>query len=192
MKHVIKWIGNIGFAVGLILVAFLLFSVIQSKLVNGPPTIAGHQMYIVIGGSMSPSFEAGALAILKPVNPETIKVGDVVTYKGTASDTATTHRVVDITKNDGAISFTTRGDANDVDDPSLLDSSQIVGKVVFTVPYLGKLLNFSQSKMGLVALIIIPGVILIIFEIFSMIKTVKKMKAEKMSKNPKVISNTME
>lgn len=193
MKNILKWIGNIGFTIGLILVAFLLFSVIQSKIVNGPPTIGGHQMYIVIGGSMSPTFEAGSLAIIKSTPPESIKVGDVVTYKGVASEAATTHRVVDIVRSNGAISFVTRGDANDVDDPSLLDSSQLVGRVVFTVPYLGKILSFSQSRMGLVALIIIPGVLLIIFEILSMIKTVKKMKAEKLSKeNPNVVPSTME
>lgn len=187
MKRFIKWTSNIVFALALVFVAFLLISVMQSKITKGPPTFLGHQLYIVVGGSMSPTFDAGSLAIIDPVTPDTIQVGDVVTFKGVSSETATTHRVVNILNENGELNFVTRGDANDVDDPALLESNRIIGKVVFTIPYIGSLLSFSQSKLGLLTLVIIPGVFLIIFEIFSIYKTIKKMKEEKLSKDHEAV-----
>lgn len=181
IKQVKKWTGNIIFVLGLILVTFLLFSVVLSKLSDGPPTVAGRQLYIVIGGSMSPTFEAGSLAIIEPIMHDAIQVGDVITYKGLTSKSATTHRVVKIQNIDGELKFTTRGDANDVDDPTLIESQQIIGRVAFTMPYMGRLMNFAQSKFGLILLVIIPGIVLIIYESQSVIHTISKMKSEKSS-----------
>lgn len=179
MKRVKKWTGNVFFLVGLILVAFLLFSVVQSRLSNGPPTIAGHKLYIVIGGSMSPTIDVGSLAVIKPIDDQAIKVGDIITYKGLTSESITTHRVSKILSIDGEPRFITRGDANDVDDPTPLEPSQIIGRVFFTIPYVGSLLSFAQSKSGLVLLVIIPGIALIIYEIRSVVSIIRKMKLEK-------------
>ncbi|MDW7660178.1 MAG: signal peptidase I [Bacillota bacterium] len=179
MKCVKKWTGNIFFLVGVVLVAFLLFSVVQSRLSNGPPTIAGHKLYIVIGGSMSPTIDVGSLAVIKPIDDQAIKVGDIITYKGLTSESITTHRVAKILSIDGEPKFITRGDANDVDDPTPLEPSQIIGRVLFAIPYVGSLLSFAQSKSGLVLLVIIPGIALIIYEIRSVVSIIRKMKLEK-------------
>ncbi len=39
----------------------------------------GYQMYTVLSGSMSPAIETGSIAVVKPVAPESIQVGDVIT-----------------------------------------------------------------------------------------------------------------
>ncbi len=170
IKSFFTVIGNIIFVLCVFIIAFLVFSMVQSKASSGPPSILGYQMYIVAGGSMSPTFEAGSLAILEPVKPEDIVQGDIITYRGANEAMATTHRVMEIYNEEGQLSFTTRGDANNIDDANPVLAQHIVGRVIYTVPYLGLLMDFSQTKKGLLILVIIPGALLIISELRNLIK----------------------
>lgn len=72
--------GNVLFFCLLAMMVALVFSLVQSRLRGGPPQVAGHQMYIVLSGSMSPAFEAGSLAFVQPVNPRNIGEGDIITF----------------------------------------------------------------------------------------------------------------
>lgn len=170
LKIFFSLIGNTFFVLCVFLIAFLVFSMVHSKASGGPPSILGYQMYIVAGGSMSPTFEAGSLAILEPVKPEEIVQGDIITYRGPNEAMATTHRVMEVHNEGGQLSFTTRGDANDVDDANPVPAQHIVGRVIYTIPYLGLLMDFSQTKKGLLILVIIPGALLIISELRNLIK----------------------
>lgn len=72
--------GNILFFCLLAMMVALVFSLVQSRIRGGPPQVAGHQMYIVLSGSMSPAFEAGSLAFVQPVSPRNIGEGDIITF----------------------------------------------------------------------------------------------------------------
>lgn len=170
VKTAASVVGNAAFIVSMLLLVFLVFSMVQSKRSGGPPSIAGHQMYIVAGGSMSPTFEVGSLAILEYVEPQQIKAGDVLTYRSESSEGVTTHRVMKVHEANGEFSFTTRGDANEIDDGYPVQAPNVIGRVIWTIPYLGLLMDFAQSKTGLLTLIIIPGVLLIIFETRNLLK----------------------
>jgi signal peptidase len=124
-------------------------------------------MYVVISGSMKPTFDAGSLVFVREVDPRSIAVGDIITFKGAdGGPILTTHRVVKI--NDGEqLSFITRGDANNVNDPNPVPAENVVGRVRAYIPYLGYLITFSQTKMGLVFMIFVPGGILIAYELYN-------------------------
>ena len=79
-KKALHIVGNVLFTCLLLLMVGLVFSMVQSRIRGGPPEVAGHQMYIVLSGSMSPAFEAGSLAFVQPVNPSIIGVGDIITF----------------------------------------------------------------------------------------------------------------
>ena len=89
---------------------------------------------------------------------------------GRIESIATTHRVMGVHKEEGKLSFTTRGDANDIDDASPVLAGDVIGRVAYTIPYLGILMGFSQTKKGLLILVIVPGVLLIISELRNLIK----------------------
>ena len=56
----------------------------------------------------------------------------------------------------------------------------MIGKVKFSVPYLGYPINYAQSKQGFILLIIIPAVVIIFWEIQKIINEVaKKFKSKK-------------
>ena len=162
--------GNIVFVILLLMMATLSFFLIQSRVTGGVPQVAGYQMYIVLSGSMAPAFDTGSLAFVREVEPEQISGGDIITYRSQAgSDSLTTHRVIQVQRN-GTISFITRGDANNFNDPNPVLAENLVGRVTGSVPYIGYLLNYVQTREGLILLIFVPGVLIIVYEMSKIVK----------------------
>ena len=163
-------LGKIFFGAMLLVMAALAFFLVQSSFSGGVPSVAGYQMYIVLSGSMSPAFDTGSLAFVKEADPAEIVPGDIITYRGTGSEgTLTTHRVVDV--NTGSdLEFITRGDANNINDPSPVPAANIVGKVYGSVPYLGYLMGFAQTRQGLIFMVFIPGALVIFYELRNIYK----------------------
>lgn len=185
-KRIFSITGTIAFALLLIIMGTLVFSMVQGRLAGGPPSLLGYQMYIVQGGSMSPAFEAGSLALLQPIETENIQVGDIITYQSPEKEASlTTHRVVDINQEGGQRSFTTRGDANLVDDQHPVSSEHVVGEVKRTVPYAGYLMNFGQTKTGIIFLVFIPGALIIAFEIRNLFHYAAQWEEEKKKEKEK-------
>lgn len=178
--------GNVVFFIMLFIMCILVFSMVQSRITGGPPSLAGYQMYIVQGGSMSPAFEAGSLAFLRPVDPHSLSVGDIITYGSAGGGkTLTTHRIANVNRDDGNFSYTTRGDANEVNDPIPVYPENIVGQVVYAMPYAGYLMNFGQTKTGIIALVFIPGALIIIFEVRNLFRLAAEWEEEKARKKKK-------
>ena len=139
----------------------------------------GLQVYTVLSGSMEPNYKTGSLIYVKDVDPLELSVDDVITFKLSENTTAT-HRIIDIVsseENNNEISFQTKGDANDTPDGSLVDSEDVIGVPIFTIPYLGYVASFIQRPPGMYISIAI-SVILILFvfigDIFTEDKKAKK------------------
>lgn len=121
------------------------------------------QIKIVQSGSMEPAIKTGAIVIVKPASD--YHIGDVVTFgKDTKTKVPTTHRIVADRVVSGQFLFTTKGDANEDNDPQEISSKDIIGKVLFSVPYVGFLLDFARKPWGFALLIGLPAGIVIIDE----------------------------
>lgn len=110
----------------------------------------GLQVFTVLSGSMEPTYHTGSLIYVKKVDPFALQAGDVITYLMDA-DTVATHRVMGIVPDEddpGVIRFRTKGDANDVEDATLVHYANVVGTPVFTIPKLGFLVNYVQNPPG--------------------------------------------
>lgn len=177
-------VGNGLFGLMMVIVGLMVFSLVMTKISGGPPTIAGYRMYIVLSGSMNPAFDTGSLVFVKPSGIEAIENGDIITYRGLGKgEQLISHRVVSINRTENGIQLTTRGDANDADDPNPVTSRNLVGKVVLAIPYLGYFMNFSQSKNGIIILIIIPAALVLICESVNLYKNIKALKKERAAKD---------
>ncbi len=133
----------------------LLFFLVQSKVSGRAPSVGGYQMYIVMSGSMSPAVKTGSIVIVKPMDPEEIKLRDIITFRGEIEgENITTHRVVEI-DNNAEISFKTKGDANEVEDPMPVSGNQLIGRVVYSIPHVGYAFYFARSRNGVIALLVI-------------------------------------
>ncbi len=121
-------------------------------------------MFLTVSGtSMSPSITQDDILIVFPIDTQLLKTGDIITYRyHTDGKLVTiTHRIVDI--HDGIIK--TKGDYLSGQDSYYVISENVVGKVEYKVPYVGKLIRFTHSSIGYLIIILIPSILLIAIEI---------------------------
>lgn len=172
-RSLFKTAGNISFAI-LMLVSILLAAyTLQLKILGEESALLKFKIFIVLSGSMSPEFEPGSIVLVKDVAPDSIAKGDILTFRPSiGSKNIVTHRVHSINNEDG-IEITTKGDANEVQDPQPIYPENVIGKVFMSVPYLGFVLNFAGTKYGFYSLIILPCLALIIYEIFRIMSYLK-------------------
>lgn len=131
------------------------------------PYMLGMKTMAVLTGSMEPAYPVGSLIYVKPVEPEQLEIGDVVTYRLTGN-TVVTHRVAAIDRDRQSI--TTKGDANEQPDGSPVPYTSIVGRARMCIPYLGFISIYAKTPIGIMA---VCGVLIVIIlltflpEIFS-------------------------
>lgn len=140
----------------------LLFLAITPVAVFAVPQLAGaSHSYVVLSDSMEPTFTSGDAVLVAETAPEDIAAGDVVTYRRSgASSTLVTHRVVEVVDEAGERWFRTKGDANEEADGDLVASSDVVGVQTLTIPYLGHVVLFARSSLGVAVLVVLPCALL--------------------------------
>lgn len=118
------------------LVLFVVLALVAVMIVI--PRAGGATAYTVLTGSMRPGLPPGTLAVVRPVDPQEIRTGDVVTYQPKSGEPGVvTHRVVGVGATTGGEQrFTLRGDANNTNDAPILPE-QIRGRLWYSVPLLG-------------------------------------------------------
>ena len=159
-------------------------------IVSAFPVAGNIKMFTVLSGSMEPKIHTGSAVIVKPVSD--YKVGDVITFGKIAKGSVpTTHRIVDQKVQDGNVVYMTKGDANDVSDDNEIPKEEIVGRELFSIPWLGYIINFVQKPFGLMLVIIIPSIIIIYNQIQNIGKEIKKM-GFKMTKVEKEVEEIVE
>lgn len=109
--------------------------------------VIGLTPYVVLSGSMEPTYHVGSLVYVKKVDPAEIQVGDPITFVLDENLTVATHRVIAISE-DGE-HFTTKGDANDAPDGTPVYYKNLVGRPVFTIPYLGYFSHWITHPPGM-------------------------------------------
>jgi len=182
MKKILKTIYYVVIGV----VVFIALLIIVSAF----PVAGNIKMFTVLSGSMEPKIHTGSAVIVKPVSD--YKVGDVITFGKIAKGSVpTTHRIVDQKVQDGNVVYMTKGDANDVSDDNEIPKEEIVGRELFSIPWLGYIINFVQKPFGLMLVIIIPSIIIIYNQIQNIGKEIKKM-GFKMTKVEKEVEEIVE
>jgi signal peptidase len=146
-----------------------------------PVSLAGDTYYEpVYTGSMEPAIPVGSVVVIKPVDPETLKIGDIICFTLT-EPTSITHRIINITDE----GFITKGDANEDPDQWIVKKENVIGKAILTVPFIGYLGYFVRTPIGFILLIVIPASVIIIMEIRNIVKELRKQKQEQTSKEPR-------
>ena len=136
----------------------------------------GLQIYTVISGSMEPTYHVGSLIYVKKVDPSTLKIKDSITFE-LSDKTIATHRIIEIVKdetNPDMYKFRTKGDANEDVDANLVEPNKVLGKALFTIPYLGYLATYIQSYPGNVVAVCTAIALLILVIIIDMLIDDKK------------------
>lgn len=175
MKHHIKKTGQITKKIihikitllVLMLLPLAVFTLLTSKF----SFIAGIRSMVVLSGSMEPKIPTGSVVYIQPSNKYSID--DVVTFT-TDEGMTVTHRIVDSNTTENGLQFVTKGDANSSVDSQFVTQSQIMGKSIFSLPYLGYVVNFLKTPKGFLFAIIIPTIVFIGLELWAIKKEIEK------------------
>lgn len=113
----------------------------------------GIKPLIFKSGSMSPTIPAGALAFSRPVDAPDVKVGDIVSTftSNTTGHVRVTHRVYAVSGSGASRSLTLKGDANPTPDAQPYTVTR-VDRVFWSVPWVGHVVVFVGSPIGLMLL----------------------------------------
>ncbi len=149
-KVLTKWSGNMLLALSVLVVAFILVTTV----------FLGWQFKTVLSGSMDPTLRVGGVVVTQPVDPEAIKVGDIISYYSPDHQKLMVHRVIE-KRPGGQLGFSTQGDANADPDPHPIPAQNVVGKVGFHIPFLGYASQAVRSPLGSTLLLALPGLLFI-------------------------------
>lgn len=111
---------------------------------NVLPMPFGYGSAVVLSGSMEPTIMTDELIIVKA--EEGYETDDIVVFQ--SGKTMIVHRIVDT---DG-VTATTRGDANNTDDEPI-EVTQIKGRVIAHVPYVGSVVRLLKTPVATICLI---------------------------------------
>ena len=146
LKSTLKTISTVlswtVFSLLVIIGLFLLYYIISAQIYaqkgeEFEPPVA---LYTIISPSMEPKIKVYDVIVNRKVDDyEKLKVGDIITFSSTStiSDGMTvTHRIVEITEQDGQLAFKTKGDNNTSADNSLVPATNVFGKTIMKIPQL--------------------------------------------------------
>lgn len=161
------------------------------------PVKHNFKILAVLSGSMEPKIHVGSVVVIKPAVK--YKVGEIITFnQEDKTKIPITHRIVGLKSENEKTIYITKGDANNNSDSQEIPQDRILGRMIFTVPYLGYAINFAKQPLGFMLLIVIPSVIIIYDEILKIKNEILKMKKKKIlqikkqNKNKTIAPENME
>ncbi len=138
------------------------------------PLLLGFTFNTIISESMKPALKLGGVVGLKKVEPEEIQVGDIIGLKMAGMKTPVCHRVVEVIEMEKGIGFRTQGDAVEEADAWVVRPENLLGKVIFHVPWVGYAADYIKTPYGFALLIGAPAALLVGGEIGSIIRAARE------------------
>jgi signal peptidase len=144
----------------------VLLGVLLASLAVLVPGLLGMQRYVITTGSMTGTYDVGSLVFDRAVPARDLHVGDVVTYLPPVTsgvDHLVTHRLVSIRTHGGHTTYRTKGDANPAPDPWTFElTGTTQPRVVFSLPYVGRLFIALADPTVRMFAIVVPAVVIAI------------------------------
>lgn len=97
---------------------------------------------LVLTGSMEPAIYPGDIVLMRQVDKEDLAIGDVIQYH--TQNFFIIHRIIEIEEG----LYITKGDNNNVKDSEPVHFEQIKGKLIQTIPKIGKPILFIKGQMS--------------------------------------------
>jgi signal peptidase len=137
------------FYVSIILI--MIAALILSSGKDGKYGLLGYSGFTVLSRSMQSEIPKDSLIITKKVAPESVELGDTLTFTRIDNETVT-HKVIDIIENyegTGARGFKTKGVDNAGPDREIVYAANVIGIVKLSIPAVGRILAYISENMGL-------------------------------------------
>lgn len=138
--------------------------IVKSYTSEEVPSVAGTLPLIVLTDSMYPVIESGDLIICHTAEPEEIEAGAIIAFFDPAGNGSSivTHRVLEVTEQDGEVAWKTKGDNNNTEDRLLVPADKLVAIYEGTrIAGAGNVALFMQTTPGLIICVICPLLLLV-------------------------------
>lgn len=130
------------------------------------PTVFGVAPLIVESGSMKDAILVNDLIFVKAVDAGALQVKDVIAFQPPEEGKkVVTHRIVEITEENGVRLFTTKGDNNNTVDQDPVASMQVVGRYFARIPRVGKAAQFLQTPLGMITCVGVPLIAFLTYDV---------------------------
>lgn len=173
MTNGVKRIWNTVTTVIVVMVVILALLLVGARLI-------GLQIFTVLSGSMEPAYHVGSLIYVQEVDYKTLQVGDPITYM-LNENTVVTHRIIEVLVDEedpDTLRYFTKGDANNAPDGTSVHYKNIIGKPVFSIPYLGYVSNYIQNPPGMYVAIAAGAILILLVFLPDIFKEEEKKKEE--------------
>ena len=180
IKTIIVWM------VVILAVFMMVFTVVSVNTFNrNDREILGYKAYIVLSDSMSASgIDAGDLILVKQADPRTLEPGDIIAYTSQNTESygqTITHMIrYETTDINGEPGFVTYGTTTGVDDTQVVTYPFIQGKYEACLPQVGTFFNFMRTTQGYIVCILIPFLLLIMYQGLNCIRNFRYYKEQEM------------
>lgn len=181
-----------------LLVAFTVFMMIftivtVSTVDKNERNVFGMKFYIVKTDSMSPSdknadldvhFSAGDIVIIKNVKDNSsLQAGDVIAFLSTNDESygeTVTHMIREVKRaeNGSVIGYVTFGTNTGATDEALVEPEYVLGKYTGKLPGVGNFFAFVKSTQGYIICILVPFLLLILYNGINVIRLFRRYKKE--------------
>lgn len=171
MKILKKLVSILSAIIFIICLALLAVVIVTPKSENGAKVVnvAGYSIMSVLTGSMEPNYKVGDIVIVKKTDTDELKNKDVITFYSSDPDMEgqiVTHRIIDITEENGQRLFETKGDNNKIADIEKVEENDVIGKVEGRIPYVGKAATFMQTnRVAFFLIVILPMLVIMAMEV---------------------------
>ena len=183
-----------------LLIAFtvfmMIFTIVTVTTVDrNDRSIFGIKFYIVQTDSMSKSdknadmdvhFNAGDIVIIKNVKDNrALQAGDIIAFMSTnkvSYGETVTHMIREVKKTDDGkvLGYVTYGTNTGVDDEALVEPEYILGAYTGKLPGVGKFFAFVKSTPGYIVCILVPFLLLILYNGANVIRLFRRYRRDQM------------
>lgn len=171
VKKAVSIVVSVVMWIIILIAALFAFTTLATKEDGSVSNLAGFTPLTVQSDSMAPTFDENDLIFIQQCDPSSLQVGDIVTFHAIIDNqyALNTHRIIAINEVNGLNSYTTKGDNNELADQHVIADGDIVGKYVFKIPYLGKVIDFLSSTWGFLIVIVVPMLLFFIYQVYHLV-----------------------
>ncbi len=145
-------------------------------------TLFGYKVSIVLSDSMHGTFDAGDMIFSKQIDDtSSLQPGDIITFSSIDPSnygSVVTHQIREVVTYEGRPAYQTYGTATGADDVYPVPADHVIGVYSFRLPNMGYFFNFLKTPAGYVTVILIPFLLLIIWQGIRFVRLFRQYKRE--------------
>lgn len=147
----------------------ILIYLVLSLLFKFVPPMSNYNIFAIQTDSMEPIISPGDIVITKKIKPEDVKVGDIMAFyvdiNSDLEDDVVVHYINEINTFGDKLIFKTNPNVSDIQDRWTIEEVDLIGIYTYQINNMGKILQFAQSWIGRIMILIDIIVISVAYDI---------------------------